>query len=53
MESHGIMLSEKKNTLGQSTIEFLGMILEDGYYRPGPHIAHELLQFLDEHLTKK
>ena len=53
VESHGIMLSEKKSTLGHSTIEFLGMILEDRHYRPGPHIAQELLHFLDEHLTKK
>ena len=29
------------------------MILEDGYYRPGPHIAQELLHFPNEHLTKK
>ena len=53
VESHSIMLFEKKSTLGQSTIEFLGMILEDGYYRPSPHIAQELLHFSDEHLTKK
>ena len=53
VESHDIMLSEKKSTLGHSTIAFLGMILEDGYYSLGPYITQELLHFLDEHLTKK
>ena len=53
VNSHGITLSEKKSMLGHSTIEFLGMFLEDGCYRPGPHIAQELLYFPNEHLTKK
>ena len=29
------------------------MIIKDGYYRPSPHIAQELVHFPDEHLFKK
>ena len=37
--THGIMLSEKKSKIGKESIEFLGMVLKDGHYHPGPHIA--------------
>lgn len=53
VDAHGIMLSAKKSTLGQSFIEILGMIIENGHYHLGPHIAQELLHFLDADLIKK
>ena len=53
IESHGIMLSEKKSILGHDSVEFLGMVIKDGHYRPGPHIAQELVHFPDEHLSRK
>ena len=46
VESHGIMLSDKKSILGQDSVEFLGMVIKDGHYRPGPLIAQE-------HLSRK
>ncbi|KAL5559238.1 hypothetical protein UlMin_035449 [Ulmus minor] len=51
-EQYGVMLSEKKMLVGQSKIEFLGMKLFNGQYEAQPHIAQELLKFLDESLTK-
>ena len=53
VQAHGIMLSEKKSSIGKESIDFLGMVIKDGHYHPGPHIATELLKFLDSHLTKK
>ena len=53
VESHGIMLSDKKSILGQDSVEFLGMVIKDGHYRPGPHIAQELVHFPGEHLSRK
>ena len=53
VQTHGIMLSEKKSNIGKESIEFLGMVLKDGHYHPGPHIAAELLKFHDIDLTKK
>ena len=47
------MLSEKKSNIGNESIDFLGMVIQDGHYQPGPHIAIELLKFPDSHLTKK
>lgn len=47
------MLSEKKSNIGKESIDFLGMILKDGHYHPGPHIAAELLKFPDIDFTKK
>ena len=52
VETHGIMLSDKKSILGQNIVTFLGMTLKDGYYSPGPHIAQELIHFPNKHLSK-
>ncbi|KAH9716962.1 hypothetical protein KPL71_021650 [Citrus sinensis] len=53
VQSHGIMLSAKKSTIATDNIEFLGMIIKDGHYQPGKHIAQELLHFPDHQLSKK
>ncbi len=53
VESYGIMLFEKKSSLAQSDIDFLGMRFKDGRYQPGPHIAEELLKFSDKDLSIK
>ncbi|KAH9769419.1 hypothetical protein KPL71_011992 [Citrus sinensis] len=53
IQSHGIMLSAKKSTITTDNIEFLGMIIKNGHYQPGKHIAQELLHFPDQHLSKK
>ena len=47
------MLSEKKSSIGKESIDFLGMVIKDGQYQPGPHIAIELLKFPDTHLNRK
>lgn len=48
VDQHGIMLSEKKSSIWQNQIEFLGMIFSNGQYYLGPHIAKELLKFPDQ-----
>ncbi|KAH9801892.1 hypothetical protein KPL71_001193 [Citrus sinensis] len=53
VQSHGIMLSAKKSAIATDNIEFLGMIIKDGHYEPGKHIAQELLHFLDQQLSRK
>ena len=53
MQTHGIMLSEKKSSIAKESIDFLGMVITNGHYQPGPHIATELLKFPDTNLTKK
>ncbi|KAH9697867.1 hypothetical protein KPL71_023791 [Citrus sinensis] len=53
IQSHGIMLSAKKSTIAINNIEFLGMVIKDGHYQPGKHIAQELLHFPDQQLSKK
>ncbi|KAH9792704.1 hypothetical protein KPL71_004236 [Citrus sinensis] len=53
VQAHGIMLSEKKSSVGKESIDFLGMVIKDGQYQPGPHIAIELLKFPDTHLNRK
>ncbi|KAH9686192.1 hypothetical protein KPL70_014278 [Citrus sinensis] len=53
MQTHGIMLSEKKSNIGKESIDFFGMTLNDGHYHPGPHITAELLKFPDTDFTKK
>ena len=47
------MLSEKKSSIGKESIDFLGMVLKDDHYHPGPHIAEELTKFPDTDLNKK
>ena len=51
VKSQGIMLSEKKIVVGQSSIDFLGVNIPDGKYILQPHVAAFLGQFLDK-LTK-
>ena len=53
IQTYGIMLSAKKSTIETYNIEFLGMIIKDGHYQPGKHIAQELLHFPDQQLSKK
>ncbi|KAH9716863.1 hypothetical protein KPL71_021603 [Citrus sinensis] len=53
VQAHGIILSEKKSNIGKESIDFLGMVIKDGQYQPGPHIAIELLKFPDAHLNRK
>ena len=53
VQEHGIMLSEKKSSIVKESIDFLGMVIKEGHYQPGPHIVTELLKFSDTHLTKK
>ena len=53
VQAHGIMLSEKKSSIGKESIDFLGMVIKDDHYQPGPHIATELLKFPDTSFTKK
>ncbi|KAK9174634.1 hypothetical protein WN944_029671 [Citrus x changshan-huyou] len=53
IQSHGIMLSAKKSTIATNNIEFLGMVIKDGHYQPGKHIAQELLHFPDQQLSKR
>lgn len=45
VHQHGIMLLEKKSSIGQNQIEFLGMRFSNGQYHLGPHIAEELFKF--------
>ncbi|KAH9668361.1 hypothetical protein KPL70_021384 [Citrus sinensis] len=53
VQAHGIMLSEKISNIGKESIDFLGMVIKDGQYQPGPHIAIKLLKFPDTHLDRK
>ncbi|KAH9724588.1 hypothetical protein KPL70_007541 [Citrus sinensis] len=53
VQNHGIILSAKKSTIATENIDFLGMIIKDGHYQPGKHIAQELLHFPDQQLSKK
>ncbi|KAH9680076.1 hypothetical protein KPL71_026409 [Citrus sinensis] len=53
LQSHGIMLSAKKCIIATDNVEFLGMIIKDGHYQPGKHIAQELLHFPDQQLSKR
>ena len=47
------MLSKKKSCIAKELIDFLGMVIKDGHYQLGPHIATELLKFSDTNLNKK
>ncbi|KAH9769439.1 hypothetical protein KPL71_012002 [Citrus sinensis] len=53
LQSHGIMLSAKKSIIATDNVEFLGMIIKDGHYQPGKHIAQELLHFPDQQLSRR
>ena len=52
VQAHGIMQSEKKSSIRKESIDFLGMVIKDGHYQLGPHIATELLKFPNTNLTK-
>ena len=45
VKSQGIMLSEKKMVIGQSSIDFLGVNISNGKYILQPHIASSLAEF--------
>ena len=45
VKSQGIMLSEKKKVIRQTSIEFLGMTNSDGKYTLQPHIVTSLKEF--------
>ena len=45
IQEHGIMISDKKSKIATTSVDFLGMKIQDGHYQPGPHIAQELLHF--------
>ncbi|KAH9686078.1 hypothetical protein KPL70_014214 [Citrus sinensis] len=36
LKEHGIMLSEKKNSIEKESIDFLGMVIKDGHYQQCP-----------------
>lgn len=42
------MLSEKKMVIAPKEIDFLGMKIADGKFLLQPHIAKDLLKFLDK-----
>ena len=48
VKSQGIMLSEKKMVIGQSSIDFLGVNISDRKYTLQPHIASSLGEFPDK-----
>ena len=53
VNSQGIMLSEKKTVIGQSSIDFLGVNISDGKYILQPHIAASLGEFPDKLTSAK
>ena len=53
VDSHDIMLSDKKSILGQNSVEFLEMVIKDDHYHPSLHIAQEFVHFPNEHLSRK
>ena len=53
MKSQGIMLSEKKMVIGQSSIDFLGVSISDRKYTLQPHIAISLGEFSDKLISAK
>lgn len=53
VQGYGIMLSERKMVIGETTIDFLGMHLSQGQYQLQPHIASQLDNFRDENLAFK
>ncbi|XP_048229074.1 uncharacterized protein LOC125369846 [Ricinus communis] len=53
IQKYGIMLSEKKSTIGRREIEFLSMHFKNGQYTYGPHLTKELDNFPEENLSVK
>ena len=52
-KSQGIMLSENKMVIGQTSIEFLGVNISNGKYTLQLHIAATLGKFPDELTSAK
>ena len=53
VKSQGIMLSEKKMVIGQSSIDFLGVSISDEKYNLQSHIVASLGEFLDKLTSAK
>ena len=53
VKSQGIMLSEKKMVIGQSSIDFLGVSRSNRTYTLQPHIAVSLGEFPDKLISAK
>ncbi|KAK0589638.1 hypothetical protein LWI29_016640 [Acer saccharum] len=53
VDHYGIMLSEKKSTIGKNEIEFLSMNISNGQYCPDPYLAVQLLDFPDSDFSVK
>ena len=53
VKSQGIMLSEKKMVIGQSSINFLGVSISNGKYILQPHIVVSLGEFPDKLTSAK
>ena len=53
VKSQGIMLSEKKMVIGQSSIDFLGVNISYGKYTLQPHIANFLGEFSNKLTSAK
>ncbi len=53
VKDNGVMLSQSKMVLGQTSIEFLGVQIKDSKYHPQPHIATKIMNFPDDHLTRR
>ena len=53
VKSQGIMLSEKKMVIGQSSIDFLGVSRSNRTYTLQPHIAVSLGEFPDKLTSAK
>ena len=53
VKSQGIMFSEKKMVIGQSSIDFLGVSISNGKYTLQPHIAISLGEFPDKLTSAK
>ncbi|KAI9157266.1 hypothetical protein LWI28_019509 [Acer negundo] len=53
INQYGFILSEKKSSIGQIDIDFLGMHILNGKYHLGSHLASQLLEFPDSNLTTK
>ncbi|KAK6160498.1 hypothetical protein DH2020_003879 [Rehmannia glutinosa] len=53
VQSHGIMLSEKKSSIGQTNIEVLGMKIIDGKYRPGQRHCQGIAKVFGKNLSIK
>ena len=53
VKSQGIILSEKKMVIGQSSADFLGVSILDGKCTLQPHIVVSLGEFLDKLISTK